>query len=148
MWWSLSDSRVWALNHNSCSRSPRHIMAQWCLSWYVCSLVHGLSLPSHCAAWITTLLISSTFCLTVLPVRTRPGKLWTPVLIEGCRQNRHISSGLADSQAALTHEGQIPGPVEEGGKNTCPFCLPSWARSMYQVRKWYVPNCRGCGWED
>lgn len=44
-----------------------------------------------------------------------------------------MSPGLADSQAALARGGQIPGPAEEGGKNTCPFCLPSWARSVHQV---------------
>lgn len=115
----------------------------WYVSWYVCSPVHGFFLLFHSTAWIISLLIPSTFCLTLLPVRTRTGKLWTAALIEGSRQNRHLSSGLADSKAALAHEGQIPGSVAMGGKNICPLCLPSWARSVYQVGKWYAPNCRG-----
>lgn len=62
------------------------------------------------------------------------------------RQSRHMSSGLADSLAARAHQCYIPGPIEEeGGKNTCPFCLPSGARSLSQVGTWYVSNCRGTG---
>lgn len=69
-------------------------------------------------------------------------------MTDGRVQARPISSRLADSQAALAQRGQIPGQVKQAGKNTCPFCLPSWARSAYEVGKWYVSNCRGGGGED
>lgn len=58
-------------------------------------------------------------------------------------QARQTSSRLADSQAGLAQGGHIPGQVKQAGKNTCPFHLPSWARSAHEVGKWYVSNCRG-----
>lgn len=88
----------------------------------------------HCPPFI--LLLLGTSCLPVLPVRTRVDRLWTP----------------AHAQAKQAHAlwlGGCPGypsPMEEeGGKNTCPFCLPTGARSRYQVGTWYVSNCRGMG---
>lgn len=129
----LTVSRVRTLNHKLCPRSPSHVVAQ---------LVFGLVclFPGSWSSFTVSLC-----CFTVLPVRTRTGGLWTPAVIEGAKQGSHMSYGLADSQRALAHGGQIPGPVVEGGKNTCPFCLPSWARSVYQVGTWYVSNCSGGG---
>lgn len=42
-------------------------------------------LPVSYFSWLP-----STFCLTLLPVRTRPGRLWTPALMKGPGKQAHL----------------------------------------------------------
>lgn len=111
--------------------------------------VHGLSLPSHSTACITALLTPSTFCLAVLPVRIRTGRLRTPAKVEGSRKNRHISSGLADPRLLQ--------PMKAN-------CLAQWRRvgrtlvfSAFPVGRGQCTRLESCmcliaggpgGWED
>ena len=136
----LPDSRVWAFNHNLCPRSPSHTQTHsWYLSWDVCFLFmvflyHPTLLPASQPSWF--------------PAHSDASK-------DQNRKALDSSSGwriqekqahllwFGWSQAAPAYEGQLLGPVEEGVNNTCLFCLPSWARSVYQVGKRYAPNCRG-----
>lgn len=114
-------------------KSPSRAKARLVFELARLSLVLGLSSPSHCVASPGFSLCLLGLFASLLPVRTRTGRPWPPALIEGSRQSRHLSSGLADSQAARDHEATFPGPVKEGGESICSFCLPSWERSVCQV---------------
>lgn len=70
------------------------------------------------------LLSPNTFCLTVLLVKNRTGRLLTPALIEGPRQSRLVSSGLAGSQAALTHEARFLAKLSRVGRTLVHSAFP------------------------
>lgn len=123
------------------------IWAERSVPWSRVFLSHPALLPASYSSWF--LALSASLCCQWEPEQGGSG-LQHRLRVQP--KQAHVSSGLADSQPAWAPKGRIPGPGHEGGKRvheaTCPFCLPSWARSAYQVGKWYASNCRGGGRED
>lgn len=105
-----------------------------CLSWEVCSIT-----------WFMLFLVH-TFSDLLCSRKESNGEAVASRLLNRSRRRRHVSLGLADSQATSAQEDQMLGHIQQGRNNACPFCLPSWVRLAYEVGKWYVSNCRGGRW--